>query len=190
VTETVCSLHPQWFEGPGHDKIPFPSTVLLHILLMAASDSLLDRIDVDLKEAMRQQNKARLRTLRLLRSALKNAEIEAREEGSVGELSEQDQRMVLRKQVNQRRDSIEQYENAGRDDLVQKEREELDILESYMPEPLSDDELEESLREIIDDVGAESMVDMGRVMGRAMSELRGRVDGSRVQSTVRSLLQE
>jgi uncharacterized protein YqeY len=157
---------------------------------MSASDSIIDRLNEDLKAAMRAKDKVRLRTLRSLRSALKNKEIDQREEGAETVLSEQDQLAVLRKQANQRKDSIEQYEEAGREDLVQKEREELAVLEEYMPEQMSDDELRDRLQAIIEDVGASSMGEMGPVMGRAMSELRGRVDGSRVQEMVQQLLQE
>ena len=155
---------------------------------MSDSDSLLDRIADDLKEAMRNKDKVRLRTLRSLRSALKNKEIDQRQEGVETVLSEQDQLSVLRKQANQRKDSIEQYEGAGRDDLVEKEKEELEVLEEYMPAQMDDDELREHLEEIIDEVGAESMADMGPVMGRAMDELRGRVDGNRVQEMVKDIL--
>lgn len=153
------------------------------------SDSIIDRLNDDLKEAMRNRDKVRLRTLRSLRSALKNKEIDQRESGVETVLSEQDQLSVLRKQVNQRKDSIEQYEKAGRDDLVQQEQEELDVLNEYMPAQMSDEELEETLRDIIEEVGAESMADMGAVMGPAMGKLKGRVDGSRVQEMVQSLLQ-
>jgi uncharacterized protein YqeY len=153
------------------------------------SDSIIDRLNEDLKDAMRNKDKVRLRTLRSLRSALKNKEIDQREEGAETVLTEQDQLAVLRKQVNQRKDSIEQYEDAGREDLVEQEQAELDVLDEYMPAALSDEELEEILREIIEDVGAESMADMGTVMGRAMDRLKGRVDGGRVQETVQTILQ-
>lgn len=152
------------------------------------SDSIVDRLNEDLKDAMRAKDKVRLRTLRSLRSALKNKEIEQREEGVETVLSEQDQLAVLRKQVNQRKDSIEQYEEADRDDLVEQEKAELEVLTEYMPVALSDEELEEILQEIIEDVGAESMADMGAVMGPAMNRLKGRVDGGRVQEMVQTLL--
>lgn len=157
---------------------------------MSDTTSFLDRLNEDLKQAMRDKDKVRRRTLRSLRAALKNKEIDQRENGEEASLSEQDQLAVLRKQVSQREDSIEQYEKAGRDDLVQKEQDELDILEEYMPDPLSEEELEETLQEIIDEVGAESMADMGPVMGRAMDELRGRIDGSRVQDKAQKVLSE
>lgn len=154
------------------------------------SDSILDRLNEDLKEAMRNKDKVRRRTLRSLRSAFQNKQIDQREEGGDTDLSEQDQLAVLRKQVKQRKEAIEQYEDAGRDDLVHKEREELKVLEEYLPAQLSEEDLREILQEIIEDVEAESMADMGAVMGPAMERLRGRVDGSRVQSMVQTLLGE
>jgi hypothetical protein len=155
---------------------------------MSDEPSLLDRLTEDLKQAMRDKDKVRLRTLRSLRAALKNAEIDQRQDGAETVLSEQDELAVLRKQVNQRKESIEQYESADREDLVEKEEAELAVLDEYMPEQLSDEDLDEILRDIIDEVGAESMADMGPVMGRAMNKLRGRVDGGRVQERVQALL--
>jgi hypothetical protein len=157
---------------------------------MSPPDAIVDRLNEDLKAAMRAKDKVRLRTLRSLRSALKNKEIDQRQGGADTVLSEQDQLAVLRKEVSQRKDSIEQYEAAGRDDLVEKEQAELAVLEEYLPAPMSDDELRSRLEAIVEEVGASSMGGMGPVMGRAMSELRGRVDGSRVQEMVRDLLQE
>ena len=154
------------------------------------SDSLLEQITEDLKSAMRAKDKVRLRTLRSLRAAITNKEIDKRQEGEGGELEDQEQLALVRKQVKQRKDSIEQYEKAGRDDLVEKEQAEIDVLEDYLPQPLTDEELEEKLSAIIDEVGAETMADMGPVMGRAMSELRGRADGSRVQQVVREMLSD
>lgn len=163
--------------------IPTTSSTLM-------SDSIQDRVKDDLKAAMKAQDKVRLRTLRSLRAALTNKEIEHREDGAKGELSAQDELAVVRKQVNQRKDSVEQYEEAGRDDLVQKEEEEIEVLKEYLPADLSDEELAERLEAIIEEVGASSMADMGAVMGRAMDELRGRVDGSRVQNMVQDRLAE
>jgi len=153
-----------------------------------SSYSLADRITDDLKEAMRAKDKVRLRTLRSLRSALQNKEIGQRTEGTETALSEQEELAVLRKQVSQREDSIEQYDDAGREDLVEKEQAELEVLREYMPDKMSDEALRARLEEIIEEVGATSMADMGPVMGRAMDALRGRVDGSRVQETVQQLL--
>ena len=155
---------------------------------MSTDTSILDRVETDLKQAMRDRDKVRLRTLRSLRAALQNKEISQREEDVETVLSEQDQLAIVRKQVKQRDDSIEQYEQADRDDLVAKEQEEKEVLEEYLPAEMSDEELAEKLQAIIDEVGAESMADMGPVMGRAMDELRGQVDGSRVQERVQQLL--
>jgi len=132
----------------------------------------------------------RRRTLRSLRAALANKEIEQREEGTETTLSEEDALAVVRKQVNQRKDSIDQYEEAGRDDLAERERVEIEVLEEYLPDRLSDEELGERLDAIIEDVGATSMADMGPVMGRAMEEMRGRVDGNRVREMVQARLSD
>jgi uncharacterized protein YqeY len=152
------------------------------------SNSILDRVKKDLTDAMKAQDDVRRRTLRSLRAALANKEIEQREGGIETTLSDQEELAVVQKQVKQRRESIEQYEDAGRDDLVQQEREELDVLEEYLPERLSDEELTERINDIIEEVGAESMADMGAVMGRAMGELRGRADGNRVREVVEDAL--
>ncbi|PSQ66723.1 MAG: glutamyl-tRNA amidotransferase [Bacteroidetes bacterium QH_2_64_74] len=152
------------------------------------SDSILDRVKEDLTQAMKDQDEVRRRTLRSLRAALANKEIEQREEGTESTLGTQEELAVVQKQVKQRRDSIEQYEEAGRDDLVQKEREEIEVLEDYLPDRLSDEELAERIDAIIEEVGATSMADMGPVMGRAMEKLRGRVDGNRVRKRVQNAL--
>lgn len=154
------------------------------------SDSILDRVKDDLTQAMKEQDDVRRRALRSLRAALANKEIEQREEGTETTLSPQEELAVVQKQVKQRRDSIDQYEEAGREDLVQKEQEELDVLEDYLPERLSDDELAERIDAIIEEVGATSMADMGPVMGRAMDELRGRADGNRVREFVQDALSD
>jgi uncharacterized protein YqeY len=154
------------------------------------SDSILQRVKTDLKAAMKAQDEVRRRTLRSLRAALANKEIEQRDEGADPTLSKQQELAVVQKQVKQRRESIEQYEEAGREDLVETERDEMEILEEYLPERLSDDELADRIDAIVDAVGATSMADMGAVMGRAMDELRGRVDGNRVRERVQDVLSD
>ncbi|MCS3632812.1 GatB/YqeY domain-containing protein [Salinibacter ruber] len=154
------------------------------------SDSILDRVKQDLTDAMKAQDDVRRRALRSLRAALANKEIAKRRAGADSSLEGQEELAVVQKQVKQRRDSIEQYEEADRDDLAQKEREEIEVLEDYLPDRLSDEELAERLDAIIDDVGATSMADMGPVMGRAMDELRGRVDGNRVREVVQDRLSD
>ena len=154
------------------------------------SDSILDRVKQDLTDAMKAQDDVRRRALRSLRAALANKEIAKRRAGADSSLEGQEELAVVQKQVKQRRDSIAQYEEADRDDLAQKEREESQVLEDSLPDRLSDEELAERLDAIIDDVGATSMADMGPVMGRAMDELRGRVDGNRVREMVQDRLSD
>lgn len=146
-----------------------------------------EKIADDLKEAMRARDDVRRRTLRSLRAALMEKEIAGRE-GGAGTLSEQQGLSVLQKQAKQRRDSIQQFDEAGRDDLAAQEREELEVIEGYLPDELSDEALDGELRKIIQRTGASSPQDMGRVMGAAMQELRGRVQGGRVQQHVQQLL--
>lgn len=153
-----------------------------------SDNSLKERIASDLKDAMRAQDDVRRRTLRSVRSALMKEEI-AHREGGAGELTEQQELSVLQKEAKQRRESLEQFEKANRDDLAQKERDELAVIEEYLPSKLSDKELQETIEAIIDEVGAESMADMGQVMGRAMGKLRGRADGNRVRKVVELILQ-
>lgn len=148
-----------------------------------------EKLSEDLKGAMRAKDEARLRTLRSLRAALMEREI-AERKGGVAELDEEQILEVLNKQAKQRRDAIEQYDMAGRDDLVAKEQEELNIIESYLPKQLSDQEIRDQLLDIINETGASSLRDMGRVMGEAMKQMRGRVDGKRVQELARGLLSD
>lgn len=143
-----------------------------------------DQIADDLKAAMRAKDDARRRALRSLRAAL------AEKARTGGELAEEDERKVLQKQAKQRREALQQYEDAGRDDLAEKERAELAVIEDYLPERLGDEELDRELEAIIEETGAASMSDMGRVMGTAMDRLRGRAQGGRVQKHVKALLSD
>lgn len=152
-----------------------------------ARPMLKDRLADDLKNAMRAKDDVRLRTIRSLRAALMEKEIELRK-GGVGSLSEEQELAVLQKQAKQRRDSIEQYEKAERQDLSDKEREELDIIEEYLPRQLSDQEIREVIQDVIQSTGAESRADMGKVMGSSMQKLRGRAEGKKVQQIAQELL--
>lgn len=146
-----------------------------------------DRLAEELKAAMRERNDVRLRTIRALRAALTEREIEKRQ-GGEAVLTEEDELAVLQKQAKQRRDAIEQFEAAGREDLAEREREELAVIESYLPRQLSDAEIEAEVEAVIAETGATSARDMGKVMGAAMARLRGRADGRRVQEIVRARL--
>lgn len=148
-----------------------------------------DRLSADLKEAMRARDDVRLRTIRSLRAALMEKEIELRE-GGVATLTDEQEIAVVQKQAKQRRDSIEQYAQADRADLKQKEEEELAIIEDYLPRQLDDDEIRKVLHEVIAGTGAASPRDMGKVMGAAMERVRGVADGRRVQQLAAQLLSD
>ena len=110
--------------------------------------------------------------------------------GGKGEIPEEDAIAIIQKQAKQRRDSIEQYELAGRDDLKQIEVEELQIIKDYLPEQLSEDDVRNAVVVIVAETAADGMKDMGRVMGAAMQQLRGKADGKLVQQIVREILSE
>lgn len=145
--------------------------------------NLTEKVRADLTAAMKAQEKDRLSTLRMLQSALKNEQI------NLGhELADEEAMSVIRKSVKQRQDSIEQYTNAGRTELADKERAEMDLLKTYLPAELSDAELEAGLREIIASTGAQSKKDLGKVMKEATARFKGRADGKKIQETVSRLL--
>ncbi len=146
-----------------------------------------DRLAQDLKDAMRAKDEVRLRTIRSLRAGLTDREIELRQ-GGVATLTEEQEMAVVQKQAKQRRDAMEQFRSAGREDLVQREEEELSVIEAYLPRQLTDAEIREVVRDVVAATGAETMRDMGKVMGPVMERLRGRAEGRRVQEAVREAL--
>lgn len=143
-----------------------------------------EQLDRDLKDAMRAKDQPRLLTIRSIRAAI----LEKEKEGT-GPASDDDLLAIVQKQAKQRRDAMQQYAAAGRDDLAQKERDELAIIAEYLPKQLSDEDIHRAVQEIVTRTGATSMKDMGRVMGEAMSDLKGRADGNRVRVVVQNLLQ-
>lgn len=146
-----------------------------------------ERILVDLKEAMRNKETQRLQVLRSLKSKILEKEISERKGGDVS-LSDEQIQEVLIKAAKQRKDSISQYEEAGRNDLAETEKNELVIIESYLPEMLSEDEIRELVKDAIEKTGAETQSDMGKVMGTIMPQVKGKADGSLVNRIVRDLL--
>ncbi|HEV7765153.1 MAG TPA: GatB/YqeY domain-containing protein [Thermoanaerobaculia bacterium] len=145
--------------------------------------ALADKVRADMTEAMKAQQKERLSTLRMLQSAMKNEQI------NVGhELTDEEAMSVIRKAMKQRQDSIEQFTNAGRLEMAEKERSEMELLKTYLPPEITDDELEAGVREIIASTGAQSKKDMGKVMKEATARFKGRVDGKKVQELVQRLL--
>lgn len=145
--------------------------------------SLKERIAEDVKSAMRAQERDRLGVLRMLNAAIKQREVDERTE-----LDDTEVLAVLDKMCKQRRESLEQFQAAGRDDLAHKEGYELGVLQSYMPEPLDPDELDALIRETIEEQGAESMRDMGPVMSALREKVQGRADMKTVSQAVRDQL--
>jgi uncharacterized protein YqeY len=148
--------------------------------------SLSQRVDEDLKNAMREKNATRLGVLRMLKSALKYAAIE--KSGAEGELNDAEAAQVIRKQVKQRQDSIESFEKGGRAELAAKEEEELAILNSYLPQAMSADEVAKIVRETISELGATSKAQMGAVMKAVQAKVAGRADGKTLSQEVQKQL--
>jgi uncharacterized protein len=148
--------------------------------------NLSQRIDEDLKEAMRAKNATKVGVLRMLKSALKYATIE--KSGAEGELNDAEATQVVRKQVKQRQDSIESFEKGGRAELAAKEKDELSILQSYLPQAMSADELAKVVRETIAEVGATSKAQMGAVMKALQAKVAGRADGKTLSAEVQRQL--
>ncbi|GLG00304.1 hypothetical protein Alches_03430 [Alicyclobacillus hesperidum subsp. aegles] len=144
---------------------------------------LLDRLNDDLKQAMKEKQKVRLSVIRMVKSAVKNREIELGHP-----LSEDDVIGVIQKEVKQRKDSLQAFQDANRTDLAETAEEEIAILESYLPEPFTEDELRALASEVVERVGASSKSDMGKVMAELMPLVRGRADGRLVQQVVQRLL--
>lgn len=144
--------------------------------------SLQKRIDEDLKDAMRSKDADRLSVLRLLKAALKNAAIER--VGADGELNDADAVAVIRKQVKQRQDSIESFGKGGRADLVKKEKAEIAVLNNYLPQAMSAEELTKIVADTIREAGATSRVQMGTVMKALQPKIAGRADGKTLSTEV------
>ena len=144
------------------------------------------RVDSDLKEAMRAKDATKLGVLRMLKSALKYAAIA--KSGAEAELSDAETVQVIRKQAKQRQDSIESFERGGRAELAEKEKEELAILNSYLPQGMSADELAKIVRETIAEIGATSKAQMGAVMKALQAKAAGRADGKTLSAEVQKQL--
>ena len=142
-----------------------------------------DQIKNEVKEAMKAKDTVRRDALRLLTSAFKQVEVDERIE-----LDDVATLKIIQKQVKQRMDSYTQFKEAGRDDLAEKEQSEITIFEAYLPKQLSDDELTTRIKDVIAKVGAESMKDIGKVMGMASKELNGLADGKRINVCAKALL--
>jgi|ERR1700722_5157523 uncharacterized protein len=144
-----------------------------------------EEIDADLKDAMRARDAERLSVLRMAKAALMNAAIEKR---GAGGLEDSEAVGVIRKQVKQRRDSIESFEKGGRPELAAKERKEIEVLTEYLPKPLGEDEIDALVKEAIAQTGATSKAQMGAVMKVAAEKAAGRVEGKQLSQAVQKAL--
>ena len=149
--------------------------------------TLQQRVDGDLKEAMRAKDSTKVGALRMLKSALTYAAIG--KSGAEGELSDAEAAQVVRKQAKQRQDSIESFEKGGRAELAAKEKKELSILNAYLPQAMSADELSKVVRETIAELGATSKAQMGEVMKALQAKVAGRADGKTLSQEVQKQLQ-
>lgn len=147
------------------------------------SSGIKQRISDDVKNAMRSKDKERLATLRMITAAIKQKEVDER-----ADLDDEQVLTVLDKMAKQHRDSIEQYQKAGRDDLVAKETSELEVVTSYLPEQLSEEEIRQIIKETIEATGASSMQDMGNLMGQLKPRLQGRADMGKVSGLIKQAL--
>lgn len=146
-----------------------------------------EQIMADLKQAMKDKEQDKLRVLRSLKSKLLEREISERK-GGEGEITDEQTIEVLMKAAKQRKESIEQFEKGDRNDLADAEKEELEIINSYLPKMLSEEEVRDIAKEKIDELGAEDMSDMGQVMSVLMQELKGKAEGSVVSKVVKEEL--
>lgn len=145
--------------------------------------SLLERLNNDMKQAMKNKEKDKLVVIRMIKAAIQNESIKLG-----GDLSEEDELSVLSREVKQRKDSLHEFEKAGREDLVDKVRAELKHVEIYMPKQLSEEELAEIVKETISETGASSKKEMGKVMAALMPKVKGKADGSLVNKLVQQHL--
>lgn len=147
--------------------------------------SIKDLLTEDMKQAMkdREAGKLRLTVIRMVRSNIKNIEINEKKE-----LTDEEVLSVLMKEVKMRKDSIEEFEKAGRGELIPQAQQEIEVLKKYLPEPLSDDELKILVQEAIAETGAATPKEMGKVMPVVMAKAKGRADGKRINVMVRAVL--
>ncbi len=147
--------------------------------------SLETKVMAEMKDAMKAKDEAALRSLRAIKAEIIKAKTEP---GAHGEVSEDGEMKLLQRMVKQRKDSLDIFTQQNRADLAQKEQEELNVIEKFMPRQLSADELKGAIQKIIADTGASSPADMGKVMGVATKQLAGKADGKTISASVKELL--
>ena len=144
---------------------------------------MLQKLKDDLKVAMREKDNLKRDTIRLVMSSIKQIEVDERRE-----VTDEDILKIIQKGIKQREDAINFAKDGDRDDLVEQNQKEIDILKNYLPNQLNDDELKSAIKSIIEKVGAKDMKDMGKVMGVATKELSGKADGKRINQVVKEIL--
>ncbi|WP_040948377.1 GatB/YqeY domain-containing protein [Gorillibacterium massiliense] len=146
--------------------------------------SLNEQLNEDMKQAMKSQNKFRLSVIRMVRSAIKNIEIDQRKTLDDNEILD-----ILSREIKQRRDSLQEFEKAGREDLAETVKSEIAIIAEYLPQQLSEEEIHAIVRQTIQETGASSKAEMGKVMSALMPKVKGRADGKLVNQIVQQQLQ-
>jgi uncharacterized protein len=179
----VCQVYPtRMWSDPRSISINFNKLGLIPM-------SLIDRIGENIKTAMKAKDKLRLETYRSIKKVLLDKEVSVRPSGQT-ELTPEQEIEALVQIAKQRRDAIEQYTTAGRADLAEKEAAELSVIEEFLPQQMTDEAVSEAIAAIVTQVGATSAKDMGKVMGVAMQQLKGKADGKKVQEMVKAKLSE
>ena len=145
--------------------------------------TLKDRLTNDLKEAMKNKEQVRKSVVTLIRAGIKQHEVDTRQE-----LTDEDIISLISKQLKQRKDALVDFEKSNRTDLIEQTNQEIAILENYLPEQLDDVELKEIITKVVEEVGATSMKDMGKVMAKTISLVQGRADGKRINAIVKQIL--
>lgn len=144
-----------------------------------------EEISKEMTRAMKEKEETKVSVLRMLMAAIKNREIELKRE-----LKDDEVLQVLENQSKKRKESVEQYKKAGREDLAKKEEIELEIIKKYLPEKMSGEEIKKVVEEIVREEKPEGMKDFGKIMGKAMARLKGKADGEKVSEVVREVLKE
>jgi uncharacterized protein len=187
--QATLSAH-QYADGAPR-SLPFPFAVSLWDLYLTETVNevtmLRDDINNALKGAMKAKNERRVSTLRLVNSALKNADIEARGQGK-GPLGDDAVLGLLQKMIKQRQESVELYEKGGRAELAQQEREEIAIITAYLPKQMSEDEVGAAISQAVQEVGAAGMKDMGKVVGALKAKYAGKMDFAKASALVKAAL--
>lgn len=146
--------------------------------------ALLDRLNQDMKQAMKNKDKETLSVIRMVKASIQNESIKL----GKNTLTEDEDLTILSREVKQRKDSLQEFKSAGREDLVEKLESELSVLQNYLPEQLTEEELSSIIQSTIQEVNAESMKDMGKVMGAVMPKVKGKADGSLIKKIVQQQL--